>query len=80
MLSLQKQHAFGLRVFAMAFSLEDKQRSRRSTEIDLSELMRIIESEPTIATHEVASKLRRAHGAIKLNQFKQLPLVSKLSQ
>ena len=34
------------------FSLEDGQRSGRPTEIGLSELMRVIESDPTLNTRE----------------------------
>ena len=39
--------------------------------------MRVIESDPTLTTREVTSKLRRTHGAIHY-QFKELRLVSKL--
>ena len=58
--SLQKQHAFGLRVSAMGtFRKKTSKDQGRSTEIDLSELMRVIKSDSILTTWgEVASKLR----------------------
>ena len=42
------------------YSLEDDQRSGRPTEIDLSELKQIIESDPNLSQREEASKLECA--------------------
>ena len=54
-------------------------KSRRPMKIDLSESMRVIESDPALTTREIANKLRRTHGVIHY-QFKQLRLVSKFGQ
>ena len=63
-----KQHVFGLSVSATGMSKDQE----RSTEIDLSELMRVIESNLTLITQgEEARKLRRNHDAIHY-QFKKL--------
>ena len=61
------------------YSLEDEQRSGRPSESDLSELKQVIESDPNLSQREVASKLGCTQRAIQY-QFKQLCLVSKLSQ
>ena len=61
------------------YSLEDEQRSGRPSEIDLSELKQVIESDPNLSQREVASKLGCTQRTIKY-QFKQLRLVSKLGQ
>ena len=47
-----------------AFSLEDESKDQaRPTQIDLSKLMRVIQSDPALTTlGEIASKLRRTHG------------------
>ena len=60
------------------FSLGDEPRSGRPTEIDLSELKDVIESDPALTSCDVARKLGCTHRAIVLYQFKQLRLVSKL--
>ena len=61
------------------FSLEDEPRCGHPTEIDLSELKDVIESDPALTSRDVASKLGCTHRAI-LYQFKQLRLASKLGQ
>jgi histone-lysine N-methyltransferase SETMAR len=58
------------------YSLEDEPKSGRPTEIDLSELKQVIESDPTLSTRAVASKFGCSHHTI-LYHFKQVPLVSK---
>ena len=59
------------------FSLGDEPRSGRSTEIDLSELKDVIESDPALTSPVYTTQY--THRAI-LHQFKQLCLVSKLGQ
>jgi transposase len=61
------------------YSLEDDQRSGRPTEIDLSELKQIIESDPNLSQRDVAAKVGCTQQAIQY-QFKKLGLVSKLGQ
>ena len=61
------------------YSLEDEQRSGRSSEIDLIELKQVIESDPNLSQRVVASKLGCTQRVIQY-QFKQLSLVSKLGQ
>ena len=61
------------------YSLEDDQRSGRPTEIDLSELKQIIESDPSLSQLDVADKVGCTQQAIQY-QFKKLGLVSKLGQ
>ena len=61
------------------YSLEDDQRSGRPTEIDLSELKQIIESDPNLSQRDVAAKVGCTQPAIQY-QFKKLRLVSKLGQ
>jgi hypothetical protein len=58
------------------YSLEDEQRSGRPSEIDLSELKQVIESDPNLSQRDVASKLGCTQAAIQY-QLKQLRLVSK---
>jgi len=61
------------------YSLQDQPKSGRPTEIDLSEINSIIESDPMLTMLGVASKLGCSHGAIQY-AFKQLRLVSKLGE
>ena len=61
------------------YSLQDQPKSGRPTEIDLSEINRVIESDPSLTTRGVASKLGCSHGTIQY-AFKQLRLVSKLGE
>ena len=57
------------------FSLQDDLRSGGFMKIDLAELKQALESEPDQSTRNIASKLGCIH-----YRFKQLALVSKLSQ
>lgn len=59
------------------FSLDDEPRSGRPTEINLDELKQTIESDPSLTTRAVASKLGCSHKAI-LYHFNKFRLVSKL--
>ena len=64
MLPLQKQSAVHLSVWETeTFLLENERRSGGPTEIGSIELMRVTENDQTLTTREVASKLRRTHGA-----------------
>ena len=65
MLSLKKQNVVGLSVPQWRlFIRRDDHRTERPTEIDLSDLMKVLESDPILTTREVARKLRRTHSAI----------------
>ena len=59
------------------FSLKDEEKSGRPTEINLDELKQVIESNPSLTTRAVASKVRCSQSAV-VYHFKQFQLVSKL--
>ena len=59
------------------YSLQDEHRSGRPVEINMDELKQLIESDPTLTTSNVASKLGCTQPTISYH-FKQLRLVSKL--
>lgn len=61
------------------YSLEDKPKSGRPTQINLNELKRVIESDPTLTTRQVASKVGCSHSAVHYN-FKLLRLTSRLGE
>ena len=61
------------------YSLEDKPRSGRPTTINLDELKQLFETDPTLTTVNVASKLGCAQSTVYYN-LKKLEYVSKLSR
>jgi [histone H3]-lysine36 N-dimethyltransferase SETMAR len=61
------------------YSLNDEPKSGRPTEINLNELKQVIETEPSLSTRAVASKIGCTQPAI-LYHFKQFRLVSKLGE
>ena len=61
------------------YSLQDKPKSGRPTEINLDELKQLIESDPTLTTYNVASKLGCTQPAVHYH-FKRIRLVSKLGK
>ena len=61
------------------FSLEDKPRSGRPTELNLNELKEVIESDPTLTSRTVATMIGCSQPAI-IYHFKQFRLVSKLGE
>jgi histone-lysine N-methyltransferase SETMAR len=61
------------------YSLEDKSRSGRPTEINLDELKQLIKSNPSLTSRNVASTLGCTHGAV-LYQFKLLCLTPRLGE
>ena len=61
------------------YSLQDKPKSGRPSDINLNELKQIIESDPTLTTRNVASTLGCSNSTIHYH-FKELRLVSKLGE
>ena len=61
------------------YSLQNKPKSGRPTEINLDELKQLIESDPTLTTYNVTSKLGCTQPAVHYN-FKRIRLVSKLGK
>lgn len=76
MLSLQQQH---IALKKKDYSLKDELKSGRTSEINLNELKQLIETDPTLTTREMASKLACSQPAI-IYHFKDLRLVSKLGE
>ena len=61
------------------YSLNNKAKYGRPTEINLNKLKQVIESEPTLSTRAVASKIGYTQPAV-LYHFKQFRLVSKVGE
>ena len=59
------------------FSLEEKPKSGRPTEIDFATLKQLIEEDPTLTTYNVASEIRCSQKSVSYH-FSKLGLVSKL--
>lgn len=61
------------------FSLQDEHRSGRPTDINLDELRKIIENDPTLSTRNVASRLGCSNSTVHYH-FMDLRLVSRLGE